>query len=452
MLRKTFKLARQPALHFIKMNDPGDHHPLGFLGLYLGKHGALSAYREFPVNGFDSFGLPFDHFPRRKQQRYQKPTGDHWPPAKKTCEDLRHVNYCPLNWTHQDGHHETAKFVGWDRKRNPHLDEPRRDGGFVGWQVSHNLFINWHPGTLGQEVIGNQIAYFYMSAMEVALTRLLSGDLTEGSEFLTDLDDSVLQRPLPSNQQCSDLVCSPQFDNKCAYSFLPKQLRPDVGDIMINETASRWTNLPTEGNRRTDCEDYKDLSGPRVCTDPTDACLDHYRDCSYADQKRGMYGTSKDGALVLGFDDMYSCTIWIGEAMYGWVRPPHVANWFYDMKYRVNGQDCESPNCEVFSFGGYYMLVVRARNILGKQCRRQTVKVELEVSPSASTSHECKGDPHGCKIGSSAADRKWQGYPSEENPNRADSWCTMSGGRCTPVPRYTDRAKIATFVTYAIWF
>jgi hypothetical protein len=337
----------------------------------------------------------------------------------------------------------------------PGFDNPKTGGWMNAWMVSHNLFINWHPGTLGQEVIGNQMAYFYMTAMEAALTHLLTGDLREDSQFLQDLDDSVLQRPLPSNQQCSDLVCSPQFDNKCAYSFLPKQLRPDVGDIMLNETGgSRWRNLPTEGSRRfaNKCEGYGYVSGPQVCTEATDDCLDHYRECSYADQKRGMHGTAKDGALVLGFDDMYSCTIWIGEAMYGWVRPATVANWFVDMKFRVNGQACDPPNCEVTSFGGYYLLIVRARNILGKQCRRGTVKVELEVVPSPPTSHDCNGDPNGCKIGSSAADRKWSGYPSVENPNMDGAWCKKIDGQCTPQPRYTDPATIGTFVTYAIWF
>jgi hypothetical protein len=70
------------------------------------------------------------------------------------------------------------------------------------------------PHQLGHEVIGNQLAYFYMGALEAALqwlTGVGSGggapDLLEGSELSLQLKKQTAHQPLPKNALCSDMVC-----------------------------------------------------------------------------------------------------------------------------------------------------------------------------------------------------------------------------------------------------
>merc|ERR1712224_1164761 len=89
---------------------------------------------------------------------------------------------------------------------------------------------------------GNQMAYYYLGAMEAALVMLLNNDLSQGSEFLAELDARGAPRPLPENLFCSDVVCD--SGHKCAYSDWPNAGGPSLGDIMINESGSSWTEGP----------------------------------------------------------------------------------------------------------------------------------------------------------------------------------------------------------------
>jgi hypothetical protein len=70
------------------------------------------------------------------------------------------------------------------------------------------------PRQLGHEVIGNQLAYFYMGALEAALQWLTgegaaggAPDLLEGSELSLQLKKQTAHQPLPKNALCSDMVC-----------------------------------------------------------------------------------------------------------------------------------------------------------------------------------------------------------------------------------------------------
>ena len=52
-----------------------------------------------------------------------------------------------MNWDKQDGYHNRPQYLGFDEKKHP------------GWEATYTdilrqLFINWHPGLLGHEVIG----------------------------------------------------------------------------------------------------------------------------------------------------------------------------------------------------------------------------------------------------------------------------------------------------------
>ena len=59
---------------------------------------------------------------------------------------------------------------------------------------------------------------------------------------------------------------------------------------------------------------------------------------------------------------MYHCIVWIGEPSYGWAKPFTLANWQEEIKVKVNGKECISPNCE-FTSAGMNMLVVNARAV-----------------------------------------------------------------------------------------
>ena len=118
------------------------------------------------------------------------------------------------------------------------------------------LFVNWHPAPMGHEVIGHQFAFYYLQVMEQALDQLVKaatasaakakggaattvGDDDKEDEGVVEIKRLAGTQPMPDNVHCADPVCKfLEGDRpKCAYSFLPKAMGPDVGDWMVNGTA-----------------------------------------------------------------------------------------------------------------------------------------------------------------------------------------------------------------------
>jgi hypothetical protein len=239
------------------------HGALDWMKKYFGKAGELAAYRKFSMNGFDHFGEPYNHLIAKAKDgsRMHKPNypgeliGDTtgWKPERKPCGSgqLDDVAECEVDPQKPDGFHTQAAFLGFDPNathvdttkcadfkagsRPPYCIEFMRRYYFAG---NGNLFVNWHPAALGHEVIGNQMAYFYLGVLEAALQKVALDD----KEVMEEVVAAAAIQPLPVNVMCSDLVCSQNFEQQCAYSYWPKAQGPDLGDWMNNATGSTWVN------------------------------------------------------------------------------------------------------------------------------------------------------------------------------------------------------------------
>jgi hypothetical protein len=198
-----------------------------------------------------------------------------------------------------------------------------------------NLFVNWHPAPLGHEIIGNQMAYYYLQLMVKALKQIVKAAKGGSEEALdslaTDMRTVGGAQPLPNNQHCHDYVCKfLEGDRpKCAYSFLPKAMGPDVGDWMVNKTAGGKKNWLNKGTGESICDQemgrtctalhqkhtaqgghhklrHHGQKKTSVCSPewPENGqcdegeCVRHDEKCGYYDEKRGMYGQAGDHPLT----------------------------------------------------------------------------------------------------------------------------------------------------------
>ena len=144
--------------------------------------------------------------------------------------------------------------------------------------------------------------------------------------------------------------------------------------------------------------------------------------------------------------------LWIGEGVYEFNKPKHLANWKSEMKITVNGEPCEvgGKACKPFNGAGSYdysqMMQIDIRALLGGKCRRQEVLVEIEIVPVPPTGHSCSGEGHECHPRGI-----WEGYGDDLCKDiYKDDGDEKEG--CKPKPRYTDPAEVKTYVTYAIAF
>jgi hypothetical protein len=328
-IRMALLTQKQPAVHFLKMS----HEKMGgqnswFLG-WLGKKGALKEYSGFALQAFDAFGRPFDKL--RKLTTPAKRV-DNDPAHPKQCppDSLANVANCPVSAAKPDGFHSRAKWLGYNETEHPHW-KPLVD--LIGQK---NLFVNWHPAPLGHEVIGNQFAYYYLQLMVKALTKITkafkgkSGDEEAKDALATEMRTLGGAQPLPNNVHCHDHVCKfLEGDRpKCAYSFLPKAMGPDVGDWMVNKTGgNNWVNKGT-GESPCDKEGVETCANlhkkhtsagahahslrrshakKSVCSPewPENGhcqegdCVQTDEKCGYYDEKRGMHGSAGDQPLTL---------------------------------------------------------------------------------------------------------------------------------------------------------
>merc|ERR1719401_3283818 len=102
---------------------------------------------------------------------------------------------------------------------------------------------------------------------------------------------------------------------------------------------------------------------------------------------------------------MYDCTIWILEGITG-NRPGVFANWNKEIKFKLNDKDCTAPDCSIVETGAMYWAVIRAKNVLGSQCRKEKVKVSMEVNPLP--------DPRGHTCNERCEVKGYKGFDSRE--------------------------------------
>jgi hypothetical protein len=173
------------------------------------------------------------------------------------------------------------------------------DSGF------NRLFINWHPGPLGHEVMGNQAAYYHLTIMQAALDKVIAGEDSAALEAV----GAIL--PVPEAVQCNERMCPKGGGVHCAYSFLPHwDQGVEVGDIMLNGTTgvSGWKNMNSLPERTDPARcnegdwDGESMQGQEIGF--WSKCWDRIKFLSYYDQKRGMFGTDKSGPIVLKIPPM----------------------------------------------------------------------------------------------------------------------------------------------------
>jgi hypothetical protein len=320
-IRMALLTQKQPAVHFLKMSHAKAGGELGWLNKWVNdKDGMLHQYSEFALQGFDAFGRPFDKLRKRTPAGKRMDNGAVEP---KPCPEdgLSDVGACPIDNEHFDGFHKRARHLGFNETEHPDWKV------LVDLMGQKHLFVNWHPAPLGHEVIGHQMAFYYLQLMVKALERLVAADQGGTIELLkSELRMQGGSQPLPAPKHCAHHVC--QDRPRCAYSFLPKAMGPDVGDWMVNQSSGGATNWVNKGTGESPCESDR----MKVCTElfakkKTEAskglteceqnaqkggdalekvgdceeaeCIKVYEKCGYRDEKRGMYGVTADQPLTL---------------------------------------------------------------------------------------------------------------------------------------------------------
>lgn len=513
-LRTALSLPKQPAVHFLSMSSVGDGMRSSFLGSWVhgsvldkpgggGSQGSsrrrsLMDYADFSLQGFTHFGASFarmraarDEHPEVRWKRNEV--------NRTHCDGGPDVGLCPVSPTHGDGYHRHASWVrshtppGWWR-----TDADARGGG----GDINNLFINWHPGPLGHELIGHQLADYYLALLEETLEAPLlsaavaaeaaahsgSGGSKRGgggdrdgrsghggglAHVAAALEREVQPLPLPANAACADAICA--HPPRCAYTFLPKAEGPDVGDWMRNsssgaipggnvvkgtggsggDTSSGWQNVVVPGQPA--CPSHY----TRTCVHAANgswvdsvACYSLAKTCSYADQKRGFAGGATDGPFTLSFDGsiLWQCLVLVAEPEYGWNKPREAANWAQELQVSVNGAPCAPPECTFAKEGKVDMVWVDAHALLGSACRRQTFTVSLAVKPLGAAAFEAEPV---CQITGTHREYCepvgiWKGY---------DFKCERQGGPDECVPKRTEPwartrpgSEVRAWVTHVIAF
>eukprot|EP00937_MAST-01D_sp_MAST-1D-sp2_P006997 g6997.t1 len=445
LLRQAKQLERAPVVHTVQLSHQSRGGAARYLQEWVGPQGELAPYAppaRFGLNTFTSFGEPFNHL-IPQGARPGKVNEEKWPATEPTkCSDLNDVASCPVDATKEDGYHARAMDYGYNETLHPDWDTY-----FHQNDMAH-LFVNWHPGPLGHEVIGNQIAFYHLTVLEAALKRVVAMEVAESGAGGMDMDAlkrDAISPTLPEAVACSALLCgkSELEVPQCAYSYLPSFTGPSIGDIMLNETSTTggegWTLQIPPGQFKCDGEGKRECdacaaSGKKGCGPH---CWEVARPCSWADIKMGMRGTSASKPLVMRFKELFQCKIWLGEPAYEWTKPINMANWKYELKVKVNGQDC-GTHCKVHKEGYRDMMAIDARAILGGRCRRQDVLVDVRVEPMSPLEHKCGND---CKLDPPADWTDW-----------ADGACDDNGEDCVKKPRYTSKGEISTFIAYAIAF
>jgi hypothetical protein len=372
LLRNVYRLPKQPVIHFLQMDTTTRHDVMSWMDQWFEPGMPLSAYSSFPMNGFDAFGEPFNHLISRAEKkgtRALKPPvltnlwkGDEQKnsftrePEKCPSGDKTDVNKCLIDPLKPDGYHTLPKHLLGDNIAN-HV--------WMNWYFANGmgrLFGTWHPAPLAHELIANQLAYYQLAVMEEALKSLIGAPtILRSSAFGKNVQKGAAARHLPTNVLCNDVVCNPNFAQKCAFSSLPKISGPDIGDWMVNDTAgSNWINERADKSLR--CKSYNpylddswwDLDERPGHNDIGEGGrgFNLGRVCTLEDQNRGMKGYPDNAPLSLTFTDMASCKIWLGESTYGSSgKPGLLANWESELAFKVNGEPC-GEHCKVHSQGG----------------------------------------------------------------------------------------------------
>ena len=469
LLRVALTLPRQPAVHLVFLGHGGGGAEAGRvpkLAKELRKGGRLAAYADLPIEAFDAFGAPFDALRKAAPEKRVEKGG------KKPCSG-GNVAECPVAPKRQDGHHAAAAHPGYDAAAHP------------AWAAydNHNLFLNWHPGALGHEVIGNQLAHYHLKLMLRALDMLTGAhkrDQTGGGGGLAHLERLAAPRPLPPPAQCAPAMCGFRgYRPACAIATLPKVDGPDVGDWVRNDSAAAeraWANLPVAPDpqcREADVSaaaaaarllpalslflpprgDVQLTTSPlalpsarssqleRVCgggAAGSQACYSQTLKCSSRDRKRAFKGSGASAPLRLRVPLAdargAACRVLVSEAYYEWSKPFAIANWHRELEVELDGKRCAPPACRVMQTGGGYRQdllvdVAAARGVAaGAACAAKgPAELVLRVKPVAVSDAICAAHP---RHGRCEPAGEWRRY-NAQCVKRDDGTCELKTARST---------------------
>eukprot|EP00466_Bigelowiella_natans_P017499 jgi/Bigna1/75240/fgenesh1_pg.33_\ len=410
-IRMALMLKNRPAVHllFLQHSERLHSKPLKYLSDWLNPEkkskqpGIFSPYASTSaVNYFDAFGTTFDHLREKaKRPRWSKDLDENTGKKVASPDDgYDDVGACPVDFEKQDGYPKGL------------------------------LFVNWHPGKLGHQVMGHQFAYYYMGLMLNAVESLLAvgkDGLLQARKALLTQSGRQNNAPLPSPIVCNPDIC----ENKpsCAYSYLPKAHGPDVGDWILNKTtegtaaeemeegedggeegrattptvssssSSRfldvWSNANIGGGWVNSVAPHQELCNAKSffdskCYAPrrkgTEDCVRCMQHLSHLDQKRAFRGWRGAGELSvkLAFKGSSSkCSVWVCEPPYEWSKPDTVANFATDLKFAVNDKPCTQSNkCYRVEQVGYKQCGVLDVRSLDNKCAGKTARLSIKVAPA----------------------------------------------------------------------
>jgi len=272
----------------------------------------------------------------------------------------------------QDGHHFRAKYLGINETQHP--DWPLQIASEF-----HNLFTNWHPGILGHEVMGNQLAYHYgqvlLRALGLILTEAEKGHGTLSRTFFNELKATATPNPLPPNAACADTWCN--FEYTCAYQHLP-HYPPGVEHWQLKAESSGWKVTKSEG--LPNIVPLEQACGGAQLQ--SEGCRKSMQLNGYYDMKMGMRGGAGDGPLKLRIQKsfMNQCFVFLEDIKPAWEKLADFANWAVDMLIKINGKECGDA-CTVWGPPNAQTVKIDVRKMFGSACRHKDTDIEISVVP-----------------------------------------------------------------------
>jgi len=437
-VRNALALPSAPAVLFLQLDAGGKSQKTPRLAKLFGPAGKIGkAYGPHHAIGvLSGFGPTFDHMRSTMQHTRTFRTGE------KSCTGMN-IGDCPVG-PKPDGYHDRPLYLGVAE------DDPLvKFAGVAGQHGIAKLYINWHPGTIGHEVMGHQASFVVLSTLHRGLAAL--GLSTEKTLFK--------KSPLPSPVACAaSPVC--QKPVRCALASWPKAPTGiDVGDWVDNSTATtRWGNRPTpkDGSKTATCAEQP----PRACQGApprggpeSQGCFSWKRSCSYHDMKRAFVGGRDDGDLVLR-PPPGTCTLFLSEPGYEWSKPVDMANWHAELDVRIDGEPCRG--CTVKQAPGAYLqnLLVDVRKHRGGgggSC--DGARVSIAVKPVETLSAwEADTDKKLCGVarnGRCEVTGDWRRYQIDCQPDEANGGVKAKACHVKPGTKglQRDPAKVAAYVT-----
>eukprot|EP00635_Sarcinochrysidales_sp_CCMP3193_P011478 CAMPEP_0118896664 /NCGR_PEP_ID=MMETSP1166-20130328/4417_1 /TAXON_ID=1104430 /ORGANISM="Chrysoreinhardia sp, Strain CCMP3193" /LENGTH=666 /DNA_ID=CAMNT_0006835723 /DNA_START=40 /DNA_END=2040 /DNA_ORIENTATION=+ len=386
---------------------------------------------DTPVAVFSAFGVAFDHLRATQGERMDRQ-------GRSKCQGPN-VGDCPLA-PYPDGYHSRAEKEGVDE---PPSHQPPK------------LFINWHPGSLGHEVVGNQLAYFLLTRLVDALEvqKAFKPPAPPPRQRVVEREEEDAQSPLVSSKV------------RCAVSTRPAVKGPSVGDLVANgTTATRWADEPTASAFR------QQEACARGCRGSETHCFDHLRKCSYGDQKRGFKGGPQDGPLRLRipFRSDDRCVAYLVEPGYEWSKPLLMANWYAELAITIDGTRCDQGACNVVQGRGEYLQAMRIdvkahRGGAGTACSPALVEVQVDpvdglLEWEKATSHQVCAVAKNGRCEPFGAWKRYDFRCVKPEPNNRGPDVVVNGGGPGPLgaacaPQATRRPKdqVRTYVSTVIY-